>query len=91
MRPSDRSVRARELLNDEVMLDAFRDIREQFVVQLEGCAVENIEMQHEIALSLRLLARLKHQLALYGQEKAIDNHRRRTDSFIERIRESLNP
>jgi hypothetical protein len=48
-------------------------------------------MQHEIALSLRLLARLKHQLALYGQEKAIDNHRRRTDSFIERIRESLNP
>lgn len=91
MRPTDRSVRARELLNDEVMQDAFRDIREAYVAQLESTPIGNVDMQHEIAITLQLLARLKHQLALYGQDKVIDNHRKQSDSYIERIRQVLSP
>lgn len=89
MTPLEKAERARQVLEDPVFNAAFQDIRMQLVVKLESVPFGDLDTQHEIALMLQLLKRLKDQLGTYGNELAVDKARKKQDSFMAKIRERL--
>jgi hypothetical protein len=91
MTPLEKAERARELLSDPVMKAVFQDIRMEIVDKLESVPMGDIDTQHESALMLQLLKRLQSQLQKYSGDLAVEKHRQKQDSFIQRVRESLLP
>lgn len=89
MTPIDRAERAKTLLQDELLKQAFADIKTRLVAQLEATAIHDIETQHEITLMLQLLKRVRTQLETYVGEGAIEAHKVRQESFLERVRQKL--
>ncbi len=87
--PLERADRAKQLLADPVLKEAFGDIRIRLVVQLEQTVLSDVETQHEIALMLQLLKRLRTQLESYVNDSIVDQHREKEDTFIRRMRQTL--
>lgn len=57
-----RAAEARQLLNNPVFQDAFNNVRETLVAQLEDCGIENVEYRNQIGISLQCLAAVKHDI-----------------------------
>jgi hypothetical protein len=87
MTPNEKAERAKEVLGDPVMKQAFDDIRMALVSQLEFTPMSDIDTQHEVALMLQLLKRLRGQLQSYVSAQSVDKAKIRQDSFIEKMRE----
>ena len=71
-----RGLNADRLLKDPALQAAFTGVREGLVSQLEGVGLKDREMQHEIVLSLQLLAGVQHKL-----RKFIENGRFEQDKL----------
>lgn len=89
MTPFERAEQARHLLSNETLQKAFVDIREGLVTQLESTPFHEVDTQHEIALMLKLLNKLKTQLKAYIDADAIERDRVKQQTFIEKMRERL--
>ena len=89
MTPIDRAERAKALLQDELLKQAFADIKKRLVDQLEATAIHDIDTQHEIALMLQLLKRVRTQLETYVGEGVVETHKTRQENFLERMRQKL--
>ncbi len=89
MTPLERAERANQLLADPVMAKAFEDVRLGLVTQAEQTAMDDVTTHHEVVITLQLLKRLRVQLQKYADELAVDQQRKKHDSFIERMRERL--
>ena len=89
MTPNEKAERSRQILADPVIESAFADIRLGLVSKLEMAPLDDVDMQHEIALMLQLLKRLKTQLQNYVQDDAIDKHKAKQDSFIRKMTQKL--
>lgn len=89
MTPFERAEAAKHLLANETLAKAFVDIREGLVSQLETVPFHEVDTQHEIALMLKLLNKLKTQLHSYVQSQAVDQHKVTQQSYIDKIRERL--
>jgi hypothetical protein len=89
MTPLERADRAKQLLADPLLKEAFGEIRMRLVTQLEQTVLSDVETQHEIALMLQLLKRLRTQLDSYIQESVVERHREREETFISRMRQTL--
>ncbi len=89
MTPIDRAERAKALLQDELLKQAFSDIKKRLVDQLEATAIHDIETQHEIALMLQLLKRVRTQLESYVGEGVVETHKVRQENWVERMRQKL--
>ena len=87
MTPRERADRAQQILEDAVFKQAVGDIRMRLVAQLESAPISDVETQHEIALMLQLLKRLQAQLFSYVQDNKLDEAKKKSDSWIEKIRE----
>ena len=89
MTPFERAERAKQLLADEVLQDAFGDIRSRLIAQLESLPINEYETQHEITLMLQLLRRVREQLERVVQDGKVIEHRNRQQSWIEKMRERI--
>lgn len=89
MTPFERAERAKQLLADEVLQDAFGDIRSRLIAQLESLPINDHETQHEITLMLQLLRRVREQLERVVQDGKVIEHRNRQQSWIEKMRERI--
>jgi hypothetical protein len=89
MTPLERAYRAKELMGDAVMQQAFADIRMALVAQMEQSAIGDLDTHHEIALTLQLLKQLRERLDRYAQELAIDQQKQKHESFIAKMRERI--
>lgn len=89
MTPFDRAEEARNLLANKTLEKAFVDIRDGLVTQLESTEFHDVETQHEIALMLKLLKKMKSQLRTYIDADAIEKDREKQKTFIEKMRERL--
>lgn len=89
MTPFERAERAKQLLDDELLREAFADIRSRLIAQLESAPISDVELQHEVTLMLQLLKRLREQLERYVSDGAIEQHRARQQGFIEKLRERI--
>lgn len=89
MTPQDKADQAKQVLTNPVFKHVFLDIRENLVLQLEAIPLGDTETQHEITLMLQLLKRVQTTLERYVQSGAVEKHRSKQESFIERVRERL--
>ena len=89
MTPFERAERAKQLLADPVLKEAFHSIRESLVSKVEASGLDDVDTHHEVALSLQLLKRLNTTLQRFIQEQTVLEHRNKTDSFVQRMRERL--
>jgi hypothetical protein len=89
MTPREKADRAKQVLEDPVFRSVFDDIRQDFVRKLEECPLGDIETQHEIALSLQLLKRIRVQLERYVDEIAVDKAKERHDNWIRKVQQKL--
>lgn len=87
MTPLERADEAEQVLKNPVLTKAFEDIREGLVKRLESSPMGDVDTQHEIALTLQVLKQVKQTLVSYIGEKTIVEHRKKQDSFIDKIRE----
>lgn len=59
----DRAHQAQRLLDDPTLQKAFAGVRDALVAKLEECQVDDVQLQHELALSLQLLKTLRRTLS----------------------------
>lgn len=91
MTPSERADRAKELLENPVLKACFSEMRESFVRKLETTPVNDVEIQHELALSLQILKSLRSQIEKMAQGDPVDKYRVKQDTFMDRIKQRLTP
>jgi hypothetical protein len=89
MTPTERGERASKLMADQVMIEAFSDIRMALVTRLESLPIGDIDTQHEIALMLQLLKQVRTKLEMYGQDVVVDKAKQRHTDFIQRMKRSI--
>ena len=87
MTPLERAEQARHLLQNPTLKAAFEEIRQGLVAKLEEVPMGDVDTHHEVAISLQLLKRLKTQLQRYIDDQAIDKHKQKQATFIEKMRE----
>ena len=88
MTPRERGDRAKQLLADEVLNQAFIDIREATVRQLEGPEMDP-ESAWQLVVLLKSARQVKLRLEKYAQELAVEKHRIKQESFMNRMRQKL--
>lgn len=86
MTPWERADRAKQLLADDVLRRALSEMREGLVQKLEVCPIGDIDTQHEVALTLQLLRRFTMQLERYIQDGAVEQHREKQRTWVEKLR-----
>lgn len=86
---SERAERAKQLLSDVVLKEAFAEVRAGLVSQLEAASASDRDIQHEIALMLKLLQKLRGQLERYIQDGTVVKYRAEQDAFVHRMLKSI--
>ena len=87
MTPRDRADRARQLLDDPVFQQAMRDIRERIVAKLEAVPLNDVEVEHELVLTLQLLQRIPSRFQAYADEQIVEKHAEKQTNFIEKMKQ----
>lgn len=91
MTPRERADRAKQILDDPVFNQAFGDIREGYVRELERLELCDMEKEHELTLRLQTLKKVRLQLISYTNEAMVDNAVEREQSWIKRAKQTLMP
>ncbi len=89
MTPFEKSESAKRIKEEPVIKQAFIDIRENLVRQLENVPIDDVETQHQVSITLQLLKRLDTTLTRYIQDQTVIDFRKLQDEKIARKRESL--
>ena len=89
MTPFERADNAKRLLNDPLLKQTFADIRLRLVDQLEATAFGDVETQHEVALMLQLLKRLRSQLEHYLQDQALIDAQNKQEAWLRKARQTI--
>ena len=89
MTPREKADRAKQLLEDELLKEAFSAVRAGLIDRLESAAVGDVEFQHEIALMLQLLKRIRTQLEQYLQDRRVIEAEQRQQDWMTRARQKV--
>ena len=89
MTPRERADRAAKLLEDELLTQAFADIRMGLVDRLEHTPFGDVETQHEVALMLQLLRQVRTKLEQYCNDAKMIEAQVKQDRFIEKMRQKV--
>jgi hypothetical protein len=91
MTPREKAERAQQLLTDGLFKGVLSDIRNGLVERLETVGMDDLDTQHEVAISLQLLKRIPLQLQKYIADHQMSEHMEKQRSFMDRIREKFTP
>jgi hypothetical protein len=89
MTPFEKADRAKQLLVDPVLKEAMTNIREALVTGLETSGFEDVDKHHHITLTLQALRRVNTELQRFVQDNILQEHKNKSQSFIERMREKI--
>lgn len=89
MTPFEKSDSATRMLEEPVIKQAFIDIREGLVRQLENVPIGDTETQHQVSITLQLLKRLEITLHRYIQDQKVIDFKKLQEEKTQRRRESL--
>lgn len=88
MTPLERAERVNKIMADEVMGEVFSGVRMGLVARLEELPIGDIDTQHEVALMLQLLKKVRHRMEAYGQQAVIEEHDKRNEAFVRSLKQS---
>ncbi len=89
MTPFEKSESAKRIKEEPVIKQAFIDIRESLVRQLENVPIGDTETQHQVSITLQLLKRLETTLTRYIQDQTVIDFRKLQEEKTARRKESL--
>lgn len=89
MTPSERGERAQQLLDDPVFVGALAEMRAGLVDALESVPLSDVDTQHETALLLQLLKRLRMTLERYVIDGKVEDIKRERESILARTKQKL--
>jgi hypothetical protein len=89
MTPREKAEYAKQLLDNPMFRHVLADLRGDLVDRLEVLPMTAHEDQHEAVLLLQLLRSIPNRLQRYVQDRDITEHKDRSLSFMDRIRESI--
>ncbi len=89
MTPFEKSESAKRVREEPVIKQAFIDIRESLVRQLENVPIGDTETQHQVSITLQLLKRLETTLTRYIQDQTVIDFRKLQEEKTARRKESL--
>lgn len=72
MDPKVRAERARQLLDDELIKEAFRAVEAGLVGALKASPIGDVDTHHTIALSLQLLGNVERQFHKWISDGAVE-------------------
>jgi aspartate aminotransferase-like enzyme len=87
---SDRSERAKIILGESVLTEAFDDVRAAWIRALESVGFEDRTRQHEITLALQNLKAVRKTLERYVEEGKFEDATVRERTMRARLREVWN-
>jgi aspartate aminotransferase-like enzyme len=87
---SDRSERAKIILGESVLAEAFEDVRAAWIRALESVGFEDRTRQHEITLALQNLKAVRKTLERYVEEGKFVDATERERTMRARLREVWN-
>jgi hypothetical protein len=87
MTPLERSARAKELLENPVLKEAFAGIKTDIIAKLESIALEDFQLQHELTLTLQLLKQLRNRLDRFVDDGKIEQKKIEQQNWIEKARQ----
>lgn len=91
MTDQERAEHAQRLLADPLLAEVFSSTREAFVAKLEASGMADYETHHEIALCLQILGQVKARLVKYVQDGENSQYQQAQQSFMERLRQRIDP
>lgn len=86
MTPFEKADEAKRLIQNPVLNEALDAIKASLVAKLEQVPIGDLDTQHEVALMLQLLRRVKDQLHQFLNEYAVEEHKQKQATFLERMR-----
>lgn len=89
MTPREKADRAKQLLEDELLKDAFSVVKHKLVEQLESADSGDVDVQHDIALMLKLLRRVRTQLEMYLHDQQMIEAQQRQSTWMDRARQTI--
>lgn len=78
----DRAENAKRLLEDPTLQKAFVGVRDALVAKLEDSAIGEVDLHHEIALSLQLLRAIKRQLTNWVDAGVLEREKAKSRNSI---------
>jgi len=87
---NERAERARIILGESVLAEAFEEVRARWIQALESVGFEDRTRQHEITLALQNLKAVKKTLERYVSEGKFEDATEREKSMRARLREVWN-
>ena len=87
---SDRSERAKVILGESVLTEAFDEVRAAWIRALESVGFEDRTRQHEITLALQNLRAVRKTLEKYVSEGKFEDATERERTMRARLREVWN-
>ena len=89
MTPRERAERARQLLDDPLLNEAFSGVRAALIERLESAPIGDVELQHEIALMLQLLKRLRTQIEQHLQDFRVVEAEQKQRDWLAKARQKV--
>ncbi len=84
-----RGQEAEQLLANPLLNEAFKGIREALVAQLEATAIGNIDMQHEITLTLQLIKNVRKYLENWVRDGQLEGERATSHSNWQKFQKRI--
>lgn len=89
MTPRERAERAQQLLDDPLFNEAFANVRAGLVDRLEASPISDVETQHEIALMLQLLKRLRTQIEAQLRDFRVMEAEQKQQDWLSKARQKI--
>ena len=89
MNELERSARAKELLENPVFKEAFSAVRNELISGIETCPIGDVDMQHDLTLSLQLMKRIRGKLERWVEDGKLESKKIEQEGLMERMRQRL--
>lgn len=84
MNELEKAARSRELLENLIFKEAFKAVRDDIINGFETVALQDIDMQHDLTISLQTLKRLKSKLERWVQDGKLEQKRLDEQNWMEK-------
>jgi hypothetical protein len=84
-----RGAEVEQLLANPLLKQAFAGVREELIKGLELAAADNIDLQHELAVSLKLLITVRRYLENWVRDGQLESARATSNSAWQKIQKRM--
>ena len=89
MNPLERAARSKELLENIIFKEVYAALRNELITGLETCPISDLDLQHDLTLSLQILKRIRGKLERWVEDGTLESKKLEQEGLMERMRQKL--